>query len=71
MNIMLSFKLVQKAKKSGGDKYQCESDETFIIYFPQTISRGSNGECKEKLNMTIQNGQNVQYGYDFDAADNV
>ncbi len=49
---MLSFKLVQKAKKSGGDKYQCATDENFIIYFPQTFSRVS-GECKEIISIVI------------------
>jgi hypothetical protein len=35
----LIFNLVQPAKKSGGDKYTCETDETFTIYVPQSISR--------------------------------
>lgn len=44
----MNFKLVQKAKKTGGDKYICEQDENFNIYFPQEFSR-INGECKEVL----------------------
>ncbi len=33
------FKLEKAAKSSGGDKFVCESQPEFNIYFPQTISR--------------------------------
>ena len=48
----LVFKLVAAAKKSGGDKYVCETDESFVIYFPQSISR-ENGKAKEKITIKI------------------
>jgi hypothetical protein len=35
----MEFMLVQKAKKTGADKYACISDPNFTIYVPQTISR--------------------------------
>ena len=50
---LLEFTLVQKAKKSGGDKYTCISDDTFVIYVPQNISR-VNGEPKQTITMTIE-----------------
>ena len=34
----LTFELAQVAKKSGGDKYQCTTDDKFVIYVPQSIS---------------------------------
>jgi hypothetical protein len=33
------FKLEKAAKSSGGDRFVCESQADFNIYFPQTISR--------------------------------
>ena len=40
------FKLEKAAKSSGGDKFVCESQPEFNIYFPQTISRrGSTAPC--------------------------
>ena len=52
----LIFKLIQAAKKSGGDKYQCTTDDKFIIYVPQNISRQNSKEDanpKEEINITI------------------
>ena len=49
----LTFTLVQKAKKAGGDKYQCDSIETFVIYIPQTISR-KDGEVRDELAINIK-----------------
>ncbi len=46
------FVLEQKAKKSGGDKYKCEVDDNFCIYFPQEISRSS-GQPAKKLVVKI------------------
>jgi hypothetical protein len=43
----LTFILVQKAKKTGGDKYACTDDPNFIIYFPQIISRHNNDTHQE------------------------
>lgn len=54
MENTLTFKLDKKAKKSGGDKYICESNENFIIYFPQKYTR-VNENPKEKLSITINN----------------
>lgn len=48
----LDFSLTQKAKSKGGDKYVCDSDSTFSIYVPQTISRVAN-EHKEKITISI------------------
>lgn len=47
------FKLVQKAKSSGGDKYVSETNENFNIYFPQDISR-TDGKVHEKLKITVE-----------------
>jgi len=49
----LIFVLTTPAKKSGGDKYTCETNPDFIVYFPQTISR-QDGKPKTKIIMTIQ-----------------
>lgn len=42
------FTLEKKARKNGGDKYVCESDSDFNIYFPQSISR-VNGVAKDTI----------------------
>lgn len=44
----MEFMLDKKAKKSGGDKYVCKTDESFIVYFPQAISR-KDGQVLERL----------------------
>ena len=46
------FLLIKKALKNGGDKYSCETDESFVIYVPQSISR-IDGEPKKSLNIDI------------------
>lgn len=46
------FRLVQKAKTVGGDKYVSESDCKFVVYFPQSISR-INGVPKEEIKVNI------------------
>lgn len=41
------FKLEKAAKSRGGDKFVCESQPEFQIYFPQTISRqGAAAPCQ-------------------------
>ena len=47
------FKILKKAQKTGGDKYVCIDDESFVIYIPQSMSR-SNGEVKNTLTVTIE-----------------
>lgn len=47
------FTLVQKAKRSGGDKYKSDTNESFVIYVPQTISRKNGNEPAEKLEVNI------------------
>lgn len=47
------FRLSQKAKTSGGDKYTCESDPKFVVYFPQSVSR-VNGNAKEEIKIVIE-----------------
>lgn len=47
------FKLEQKARKSGGDKYIAEHDESFNVYFPQAVSRDGNGKPLEKIVVDI------------------
>ncbi len=50
----LTFNLQQAAKKTGGDKYVCETDETFAVYIPQSISRkNNNGKPLQTVKMTI------------------
>ena len=40
-----TFKLERPARKSGGDRYECEEDSNWKVYFPQKISRpGTNLE---------------------------
>jgi len=47
----LKFKLTTLARGNGGDKYICETNEKFIIYFPQMISRKSDNA----IDMSIKN----------------
>jgi hypothetical protein len=51
---VLTFNLVQKAKKNGGDKYECSTDSSFAIYFPQSVSRKADGTVHQMLEITIQ-----------------
>ena len=53
MSTTLTFVLSQKAKSSGGDKYVCESNSDFNIYFPQTISRKGLTQPLPKIVITI------------------
>lgn len=49
-----TFKLLQAAKKTGGDKYVCETDDTFVVYFPQSVSRkDGKKEPIASLTMTV------------------
>jgi len=43
------FTLEAKAKKSGGDKFVCTTDSTFVIYVPQAVSR----KKTDLKNMTV------------------
>jgi hypothetical protein len=59
--IELIFELEAKAKKTGGDKYKCTTNEDFTIYVPQEISRSVafsgkklSGEIKKTLKITIE-----------------
>jgi hypothetical protein len=47
------FKIIKKAQKTGGDKYVCIDDESFVIYIPQSMSR-ANGEVKNALEIFIE-----------------
>jgi len=50
----ITFVLSKKAKNKGGDKYVAENDETFNIYFPQSISRtDDDDEPKQKITINI------------------
>ena len=51
--VSLTFNLAQKAKSKGGDKYLCETNESFNIYVPQEISRNVQKEPKKTLTVTI------------------
>ena len=55
MDQELVFNITKKAKSNGGDKYTCTDDETFSIYFPQTISRTSQGDVKDTIIISIKN----------------
>lgn len=46
------FKLVQAAKKAGGDKYECMTNPDFTVYFPQSISR-INGVVRQEIVVNI------------------
>ena len=59
----MSFVLEKKAKNAGGDKYVCNDNNKFSIYFPQTVSRNENGECFQTLNVNFD--QNNQNGFVF------
>ena len=50
----LQFTLINLAAKAGGDKYVCDTDKKFVIYFPQAISR-SNKTPFAKLYVTLDN----------------
>lgn len=49
----LTFILVQKAKKTGGDRYACTDDPDFAIYIPQEISREGD-VVHTKLKITVE-----------------
>lgn len=49
----MDFKLVQKAKSKGGDRYECVTDPTFTIYIPQNLSRNTNNIPHEKIQLNI------------------
>lgn len=52
----MEFRLVRRAKSSGGDRYehgQEKTEEWMVIYIPQSISR-VNGEPAPKLTVTIK-----------------
>lgn len=51
---VLEFKLVQKAKSSGGDKFVCTTNPEFNIYVPQSISRLASSEPQQVLSITIR-----------------
>jgi hypothetical protein len=53
MSTVLNFTVVQKAKKGGGDKYECDKMPGFFIYFPQIISRQGDS-LRSKLKITIE-----------------
>ncbi len=48
------FHLEKRAKSSGGDKFVCESQPDFNIYFPQTISRQDAAAPCQSLNLLIE-----------------
>jgi len=51
----LDFKLTRAARKSGGDRYECNlanEPKPMVIYIPQVICR-ENGKPKERLTLTI------------------
>ena len=45
-----TFKLVKKAKGSGGDKYSCNE---WTVYFPQEISRPEHKEPKSEIEIDV------------------
>lgn len=49
-----TFKLTQKAKSKGGDKYECDEIENFNIYVPQEISRKNGEGPKKTLTISIE-----------------
>lgn len=52
----LQFNLVQVAKKNGGDKYVCSTNNSFTIYFPQTFSR-VNGQAIPMIQFIMSEAQ--------------
>ncbi len=48
MSEHLTFILDKPAKNIGGDKYKCSSNEDFIIYIPQSISRSDINKPKKR-----------------------
>jgi hypothetical protein len=49
----LTFKLEKEAKNLGGDKYKCSTNEDFIIYIPQSISRKNTEKPKKEIRLSI------------------
>lgn len=53
----LKFVLEKEAKDKGADRYKCITNEDFVIYIPQTISRKSisldKQIIKEELRISI------------------
>ncbi len=52
MSIEFTFYLVKTARKTGGDRYECDGSD-WVIYVPQKVSRPTNGAPVEKLKLTI------------------
>lgn len=56
-----TFKLVQKAKTVGGDRYECSevivNNKPWTVYFPQELIR-INGEPKELIEIHL-NDENI------------
>ena len=50
-----TFKLERPARKSGGDRYACTTDENWKVYFPQSISR-EGGVPKQALVVEVSDG---------------
>jgi hypothetical protein len=48
------FKLEKRAKSSGGDKFVCEGQSEFNIYFPQNISRQDASAPFQTLKLLIE-----------------
>jgi hypothetical protein len=48
----MQFKLIQKAKRGGGDKYVSILNEDFVVYIPQSICRVG-GEPLSRIWITI------------------
>ena len=53
--IKFGFTIERPARKSGGDRYQCTTDENWKVYFPQKISRPK-GSPVEKLIVEVSYG---------------
>ncbi len=53
----IEFGLTTEAKKSGGDKYTAESDDTFVIYIPQRISRPNGKTASKNITITIKTNE--------------
>ena len=53
MENSLLFVLEKEAKNKCGDKYKCKYIDEFVIYIPQSISRGKNDKPKKELIILI------------------